>query len=184
MRRMRLFIAVPISAAIGSWLLDSFRALDIRHENLRITKKDNVHVTIKFLGDTEVSESEALTRILAEITANHPAVELSFTRGILMPHHRPRTIAAGLHATAELTALQRATDESLAAAGIAQPERKQYHPHITLARTRSPLSPDEERAVTEWRPQKNFSARQLILYESILKPDGPVYEAIAQYPLL
>ncbi len=181
---MRLFIAIPISEAIGKWLLDSFKALGVRHENLRITKKTNFHVTLKFLGDTDVSEIDPLTRILAEVAEDHVGAELSFTHGLLMPPHRPRAVALGIHATDELTALQRAIDEALADGRIAQPERKQYRPHITLARTRAPLSPDEERAITEWAPQKNFSARQMTLYESTLKPDGPVYEAIAEYPLL
>ena len=181
---MRLFIAVPIADAIGRWLLDAFGALGIHQENLRMTKRGNFHITIKFLGDTDVSEIDPLTRILGEVAEQHAAAELAFTHGILMPPHRPRTIALGIHATPELNALQRATDEALAAANLAQPERKQYRPHVTLARTRAPLSADEERAIVEWAPQRNFSTRQLILYESTLKPYGPVYEAIAEYPLL
>ena len=143
--------------------------------------EEQLHVTLRFIGEVERPMAEDIAAALGAIRS--PAVDLGLhgvgyfdqgRQGVLFARAIPREPLAALH---------KKVDRALMTAGL-EPERRAYHPHITLARRRkSSANPDgwlEAHAILAAEPEK---VAQFILYESHLGREGPHYETVAQFGL-
>ena len=142
---------------------------------------EQLHVTLRFIGDVDRPLAEDVATALGAIHA--PAIELSLAgvgwfdhgaRGALFARVAPRDPLAALHAK---------VDRTLVRLGLA-PEGRAYLPHITLARRRSgavdPAVWLERHAALSSTPER---VSAMILFESHLGRHGASYEAVASYPL-
>jgi len=100
--------------------------------------------------------------------------------------NRPQTIWMGVRDTdRQIASLEKELSDRLAGLGFV-PDRKPFHPHITLGRTRSPRGADALRkALESWHRKDACPCRfdRLVLFESQLTPAGPVYSALLEAPL-
>ncbi|HET6928714.1 MAG TPA: RNA 2',3'-cyclic phosphodiesterase [Candidatus Acidoferrum sp.] len=180
---MRLFIAIEIPENIRSAfasLLKDFRAIT---PQLKWVRSENLHVTLKFLGETDPDKLAPLQDALAAVRSAE-SVNLEFRGlGFFPNEKRPRVFWAGMQASANLKTL--AADIDRAVHNLAFPlEERPYTPHLTLARFSLPgIPPKLLHAINEKGSQSfgSLSTREFHLIESKLKPAGAEYTTLQSF---
>ncbi len=135
---IRTFVGLraPCTPALQSILRDIGR---LGH-GLRLTSPADLHLTLKFLGETPASQLPAIHDALAHVAgeATLQTVELT-SLGAFPDTARPAVLWAGLHPAEGLKQLAAALDRRLEPLGFV-PEARPYHPHLTLARVKGPVA--------------------------------------------
>jgi RNA 2',3'-cyclic 3'-phosphodiesterase len=178
---MRLFTAIEIPAEIKlrlSALLDRLRPF----AKLSWSPPEHLHVTTKFIGEWPEARLEELNRTLAAVHVPGP-IEIA-VRGLgWFPNERnPRVFWAGIESGPELATLAHATEQSLAALGIAAEDRE-FHPHLTLARRRNPVPLEHLRKELAKIPSIDFGRFQAGAFFLYLSTAGK-YIKLNEFPLL
>ena len=173
---MRLFVALRPPPAVRELLLDITDGVG----TARWQDDEQLHVTLRFLGDIERPQAEDIAAALAAVHAPAPHVRLAGVGRF------DGTLWAGLAPHDALAALHRKVDHACVRAGL-PPERRAYLPHITVARFSRSAGQDPE--VARWLAAHAglssplFTLTHLVLYESLLGRGGARYEALARWPL-
>lgn len=177
---MRLFIGIPLAAAV----IEELRAVSARLQSpgdgLRWTAPQSWHITLQFLGNTS---PEQLACIVARLRALHsPSVPVCLDE--LGCFDRAGILFAGIRLTPELLSLQERITAATQPCGFI-PETRPFQPHITLARSKG-RQHNFDNLKTRIRRPANFTrfvTREFLLYESFLSPTGSRYEIRARFPL-
>jgi 2'-5' RNA ligase len=183
---MRLFIAVELPETLRERLGEIQRGLDELRFGLRFVRPEGIHLTLKFLGEVE---PRRLDRIAAELRAAaadaQPTTLAAGGAGFFPGLERCRVVWVGLSGDlAPLRELHRDLDIRLHRLGFPR-ERGAFTPHLTLARVRDGLSPEQRAALTDSLaglqvPElERFQAREVRLFESFLERGGARYETRA-----
>ena len=173
---MRLFIALRPGPEIRSVLLDAMEGVACA----RWQDDDQMHVTLRFIGEVDRPQAEDVAAALDGIHA--PALQVRIA-GV---GRFADTLWAGLAPQEGLAALHRKVDHACVRAGL-QPERRAYVPHITLARFAR--SAGQDPAIARWLATHAalaspvFTLGHVALYRSTLGHGGARYEALARWPL-
>ena len=177
---MRLFLAIAIPDEIRSAfaaLLKEFRALA---PHLKWVHAENLHVTLKFLGETPPEKLAALRSAIAAIRSSDP-VRLEFRGlGFFPNEKRPRVFWAGMEASPNLKSLAADVDQSAHRLGFPLEDRP-FTPHLTLARLSSPAIAPKLLDAIRARNSQSFGsliATEFHLIESKLKPAGAEYTTV------
>ena len=177
----RVFVALSLPEATRA----SLAAIQAQLNAGRIVDEENLHLTLLFLGD---QDDEALGDLHDALTAiASPGLVLRIPGLGSFGGARPRALWAGIAPDPALSALHRAMKGAARRAGLAVEARK-FKPHVTIARFGHGFAEDEEFqrfvAAHAGLSLPPFEIRQFSLFASTLRPDGPVYEELAAYPLL
>jgi 2'-5' RNA ligase len=180
---VRLFIAIAIPENIRTGfasLLKEFRAVA---PQVKWVRAENLHVTLKFLGETESAKLAALQNVLAGVRSPDP-VTLEFRGlGFFPNEKRPRVFWAGMEASPNLKTLAADIDQAVHRLGFPLEERP-FTPHLTLARFSLPgIPPNLLLAVNERSGQSlgSLHAQEFHLIESKLKPTGAEYTTLQTF---
>ena len=181
---MRLFTALDISDDARASLEELVRLL-APAAPFQWSAPGNLHITAKFIGRWPKENYETLRLGLAAMPTPGP-IEIAI-RGLgWYPNpHSPRILFAGVAAGPGLALLHAAIDAACAAIGVPA-ELKPFHPHLTLARVKTP---DGLQAVRREIAQLaaaefgQFTARAFHLYESVTRPGGSEYHKLEEFPL-
>jgi 2'-5' RNA ligase len=177
---MRLFTAIDIPSGIKlrlCALVDRLRPL----AKLSWSPGEQFHVTTKFIGEWPEQGLDEVKHALAQAPSPGP-FEIA-VRGLgWFPNDRnPRVLWGGIEAGAELPALAHATEQALAAIGVAVEERE-FHPHLTLARRRNPVPLDRLRKELAELPSSDFGCFRAESFFLYLSKAGK-YTKLHEYPL-
>jgi RNA 2',3'-cyclic 3'-phosphodiesterase len=185
--RVRLFIALdlPEEVKAGIWRWGDRALAD---SALRRIVPESLHITLAFLGWRPAKEVERLGEILEESVGPAPLIELRDPEP-RPPRGRPRIFALpALSPGAEL--LQSDLQERLVEGHFYEAEKRQYWPHVTVARVRAEARGSKRPARVEKAPGKlsaalaeAFLGVRLTLYRSELQPAGARYVPLAQVEL-
>lgn len=183
---MRLFIAIAIPSEVRdslSLLLKDLRGIARKAKWVRA---ENLHVTLKFLGNTDPQSLEQIAGALKTVRSSQ-AVTLDFRGlGFFPNEKRPRVFWGGMEASANLRPLAESIDRGLHQIGFPL-EQRPFTPHLTLGRFDPPgLSPALADAVKR-HSSDNFGeaiAREFHLIESKLKSTGAEYTTIQSFPFV
>ena len=183
---MRLFVAIEIPGDIRSALAVFVKELRRTAPQAKWVRAENLHVTLKFLGETEPLKLGAIERVLAAIRSPLP-VSLEF-RGLgFFPNERkPRVFWLGMEASANLKMLASEIDHTLHQFGFLLEDRS-FPPHLTLARFNPPgLPPKLGSAAAEHSARKfgSLIAKEFHLIESKLKSTGAEYTTVKSFPFV
>jgi RNA 2',3'-cyclic 3'-phosphodiesterase len=184
---IRAFIAIELNDHIRHELSRIQSLLKRADADVKWTEPENLHLTIKFLGDTPIDKLPEINSVL-EQTANafHPFdIEIQ-ELGAFPNTHAPRIIWAGVTRQADqVTAIASMIESGLEPLGFKKADRA-FSTHITLGRARSPdgkvcLS----RAIAKTALPTGLTQKisRLILFQSELTSSGPVYSTIHQSAL-
>ena len=174
---MRAFIAIPlppsVRRALGSLAADVGRAWD--EGAVRWIPPDNIHLTLRFLDDTDAGLVPALAQVLDELAAAHAAFPLALQGTGAFPNPpRARVIWAGLDDPQQgLPRLKKELDRRLQSLGWPS-EKRPFRPHLTIGRVRERGRPPAGPWLVE-PPKVAFDAEAVELVESTLKPTGAEY---------
>lgn len=182
----RLFAALKITPDAG--FLSSYRSLQtsMRFQQIKWVEEHNIHITLKFFGDTEERKIPQISAILAELASRTTRFTFRLSKtGIFGSRYAPRVIWTGIDPYEPMTALMKAVHEDLRKAGF-EPDRQNQVPHLTLGRVKEIR--DREmfgRAMDQFSGLESqlIDSREIILYESILRREGPEYRAIGKYSM-
>lgn len=160
---IRLFFALWPDEATQTALM----RLQARMQGRR-TRRENLHITLAFLGRQPPDTLPVLAQILHGLAPANVALEID-----RIGYFRRKRIAwAGMNASPEpLTALHRTLTEALIRHGIDYDSASTFRPHVTLARDAAAPDKMPFEAVA-WRTS------QIALVESVTLPEGPVYRTV------
>lgn len=179
-RRRRVFFAsFPEPSARAALVRWQRRVLArCRARGLRAVAPATLHVTLRFLGEREAADVEALLAAAGELPAAAPPFQARCGALRLLPStRRPRVLAAELDSDGALEALAAAARAVASAVGI-EPDPRPFLPHLTLARLRP--GPASLEAVP---PPGPLAFGHVGLYESRLAASGARYRALWRAPL-
>ena len=183
---MRLFVALDIPEDVRSALAAFLATLRPACRNARWMRMENLHVTLRFIGETPDEQIEIIKKALAAIPSR-ATIPITFRGlGFFPDERRPQVLWAGIKAGVELVALAEAVDSALGPLGIPREERT-FTPHLTLARLESPRILHSLHEAVKNAGRLAFgrtSAGEFHLYQSLLKPAGPEYTRLATFSFL
>ncbi len=178
---IRLFVALRPPPAIRQSLLDIMEGVPAA----RWQDEEQLHVTLRFIGEVERPVAEDVAVALSQIVAPVPSVALTGV-GRFEKRGRTDTLWAAVSPHDTLAALHRKVDQACIRAGL-PPEHRAYLPHITVARLAR--STGFGPAVDGWLADHAglasplFPLTHLVLYQSHLGRDGATYEPVARWAL-
>jgi 2'-5' RNA ligase len=182
---LRVFVAVPLIPSIRTALESLIAGAAGSTRDVRWVDKDNLHITIKFLGDTLRERIPEVSVAVATACLGVPAFDLLISGiGAFPPRGAPKVIWAGVsRGGGHLAELAGRVDAALAELGFER-ERRPFSPHVTIGRVRSSTGS----AVGEIREllgaADGFVAGgqtvdEVTVMRSELRPQGPVYTRLA-----
>ena len=177
----RLFIALRPPSPIRDLLADMMDGVP----DARWQDDEQLHLTLRFVGEVDRHRAEDLASALAAIRAPTPVVALAGV-GQFAKRGRTDTLWAGLTPHDALAHLQRKVDQACVRSGL-EPDRRAYLPHVTVARLARGAGGHP--AIPAWlvryaaAASEPFALPHLTLYESLLGRGGARYDAIARWPL-
>lgn len=186
----RLFVAIDPEPAILETIFKLISTIKREYPmvGVRYTAPQNLHLTLLFLGDTDEQLIPKIETDLGKICQNFSQFDLEFSDLGAFPSRRnPRILWLGVKNPQPVTALAKAIiqDSGL----VLEPEKAQFSPHLTLGRVA-----EGARGASTETFSKMFSKlgnvkagstriREVLLYQSVLKPSGPVYTVLSRHPL-
>jgi len=187
---MRVFIAIDINEqirkALGNLQNELRSKVDIKKSDVKWVNPDNMHLTLKFLGEIKDQEAVDVCNITKKVASQHENFELALET---VGHFGGRSarvlwISTGQNSD-NLLQLQSDLEEQLASAGWPKETRK-FSGHLTLCRVRNSKAGVKLAQMTEG--YKDFklgtiSADSVSVYQSQLTPKGPVYTVLGNYKL-
>lgn len=166
-------------------LSDVLRQLNSMGSQFRCVATENLHVTLKFLGETPRRQILRIKAAMQDVTENLcPFHWEAIDVGVFPNRRRPAVVWAGVQPAAQFAKIAEALDERLQLLGF-QPENRTYRPHLTLCRIRSRLNV----GLDDWLGRLSghrFAAaemRELHLYESCLRGGKVCYRILESVQL-
>ncbi|MBX3437418.1 MAG: RNA 2',3'-cyclic phosphodiesterase [Planctomycetaceae bacterium] len=175
---IRAFVAIcvaPSPALRG--ILDDLASLGRAVKPVAI---ENLHLTVKFLGNTDPVWISGVEKVLQEIAASTPEFDVALQGlGAFPSPSRPLVIWTGMTPSEVVSRLASDVESALVRFGFAA-ETRPFHPHVTLARIKT--RPSRELAgLLERHPETEFATfpvRAIVLMQSQLTPSGPRYTPV------
>jgi len=182
-----MFVALDLPPDARSSLVAWRDELISGRRDLRPVRAEALHVTLVFLGWQAEKEADAIAAAAFEACSGLPAARLRAGAVRPIPPRAARLFALDLDDDeGRAEAVQAAMSDALEAGRWYRPEKRPFWPHLTLARVkpgparprRPPPLPDAPAP-----PGEAFEANELTLYRSTLRPQGAVYDPLAQATL-
>ncbi|MFZ5596837.1 MAG: RNA 2',3'-cyclic phosphodiesterase [Bacillota bacterium] len=190
MKKLRLFWAVNLPGELKAKLAAVVDRLGGCGADAKWVERDNLHVTVKFLGDVDTGRVEEITGTVSRGLKYFPAFRLDLGGpGFFPGPASPRVFWVGLSGGAgSLAEMAGIVDDVMGGLGFAREGRK-FSPHLTLARIRSPRNIKElAGAVASLKDvfgeMGGFNVSSLDLMQSDLTRSGPVYSKLASVELV
>lgn len=182
--RQRLFWAVELPGAAGEAVAAVVRVLRERPDGdaVRWVRAENLHVTLRFLGDVAADRVPVLQESVASQVAPIAPFELALGEAHAFPSaRRPRVIALVVQPPEPLEALAAAVERGVQAAGFA-PEPRRFRAHLTLGRVR-PRESVPDVTGPDTRVAETLHVTEAVLFRSELRPSGARYTPLARAAL-
>lgn len=175
---MRLFVALSVPDSVAQSLM----LIQGGVPGARWQRRDQLHLTLRFIGEVDGRDAAALDEVLAGIVA--PAFSLQLHGVGQFGNKQPHALWAAARKNEALENLQRKVGNAIRRVGHAQDAHK-FVPHVSLARLRHP----RPAKVIEWLTHHalytsaEFPVGAFHLYSSKLTSDGSLYRIEQDYPL-
>ncbi|WP_153556017.1 RNA 2',3'-cyclic phosphodiesterase [Roseimaritima sediminicola] len=183
MKDIRTFIAVPMEPNVQKAAKELVRKLQDQGDGVRWVPLDNLHLTLKFLGDVDNTMIPRVCQVVRRCCQHVPVTPLHLVGAGGFPDaRRPRVVWAGIESGGEVFAqLVAELEEEFAALGFKR-EPRDWMPHLTLGRTRRggrhPEQLAQRLAENASRDLGWMQAREVCVYASYLDKHGPSYHVM------
>jgi len=180
---MRAFIAIDLPDKIKGYLSKIQKELKINSAKIKWVEKENLHLTVKFLGELDEAKINEVKQALSKIEFKPQTVSLSEI-GVFPSENYIRVIWAGIKPSDKIVELQQKIETSLAELGIKKENRK-FETHITLGRVK--FIKDKKELIDKIKSvdikTEEFVLDCFKLKKSTLTEKGPVYEDLSIFPV-
>ncbi len=183
---VRSFIAIAIPVPIKERIGKLIDILWKYHADVKWTKYENLHLTLKFLGDTpEILLPKIHEALIGAVSSFKTFCIRIYGTGCFPNKKYPKVIWIGLEHSNILKSLSQDIEDSMVNFGY-QKERKAFNPHLTLGRVRSQKGIID--IMTELENYQNYDfgnleVRNIELMKSVLKPKGAEYTCLFRIPI-
>jgi len=182
----RTFVAIELPLDLRKQIVEHIARLRREVPDVRASwsREDNLHLTLKFLGNVPVAEIPKLSEAVERAAKAESPFEITVSgAGTFPPRGRPNVLWIGTEA-AGLPALQRTIEQECGAADFPR-EARPFHPHLTIARLRRPegareLGENHERL--GFTPQ-SFTVSEVVVFRSELLREGSTHTALSRHSL-
>lgn len=180
---VRCFIAVECT---NNEIVDGIKrvqnALESTGANLKHVEPENIHLTLKFLGEIEQHKADEIAEIIREISFEPFSFKVEEV-GVFPNLRRTATIWAGItDGVSDLSAVFEEVDSKMGKLGFER-ERRRFHPHLTISRVRSGKNRDqlvEELLAVKDQVFGVIHVDHISLKKSVLTQKGPIYSTLAE----
>ena len=178
---IRAFIAVDLDDPVIEKVCNVVAILKSRITEIRWLRKENLHLTLKFLGNIAESQVEPITAALRHpLGLFSPCTISAKGLGVFPDFRRPKILWVGLTGD-QLVQLAAEIESALMPLGFT-PENRAFTPHLTIGRWREGSRPAKNlRQEIDSLNDFEFGAcavRQIVLFQSVLKPEGASYSEL------
>jgi 2'-5' RNA ligase len=183
----RLFAALKIHP--DAEFLEKYRELrhELSHEQIKWVEESNIHITLKFFGETEEQKIKDICSVLGTRSSVTLPVLIHLNGlGIFGSSYAPKVIWVGIEPYAEISLLMTNVHSDLKSVGF-DPDRQNPVPHLTLGRIkflRDKIIFDRTIKLFKTIVSSPVLIGQMVLYESILRREGPEYIALHKFPFI
>ncbi|MBT3285517.1 RNA 2',3'-cyclic phosphodiesterase [Candidatus Bathyarchaeota archaeon] len=178
----RSFVAVECQGVLHSRFVEAQGVLKATGASIKLVEVENIHITLKFLGDIEDHQVEEVAEVIRNITFE----PFEFTVegvGVFPNLKRPKTIWAGISTgVGEIANIVKEVNSSLAKLDF-EKDRRNFHPHLTITRVRGGQNRDRLVDALLGMEEMEFGkvkVDRIYLKKSVLTPNGPIYSTIAE----
>ncbi len=178
----RLFVGVPVSDEVRKRVKSIYENLKETGADLKFVSLENLHLTVKFLGDVEEGRIPSIIKILNALQQKKFTISLKNV-GVFPSFDRIKVIWIGMEGK-EFLPLMRGVNEKLDY--IRKENRQEEVPHLTVARVKSGRNKEQLLRVLREVGATEFGQMildKVVLYESELKPNGPIYTVVEEFGL-
>jgi 2'-5' RNA ligase len=185
----RLFLAIPIKTNDNGFipLLEGLRRQLAHEKRINWVKPEHIHLTLKFIGNTPNEDIPKIIDGVGEMLQSHKSFTMDFNRtGIFGSRYAPRVLWLGMQNTPqELYDLEEDTLSTFDKLGYLR-DRQNFVPHITLGRIKELCEKQYFQKIVAATEQKSYikqDVNEIILFQSILRPEGAFYKEIKKFEL-
>ncbi|MCS7223533.1 MAG: RNA 2',3'-cyclic phosphodiesterase [Armatimonadetes bacterium] len=181
---MRCFLAIELDDLVRDRLSKVIDDWSQHKASVKWVERDNLHLTIKFLGQFPDERVDDLSQRLQEVCRSvQPFVFNVEGTGVFPDWKRPRVIWIGVRDGELLKQVHKKVEGVTSRLGVEREERP-FHPHITVGRVRThqeikPLM-DAVKSLKD-EPFGSVRADHLTFFESRLTSQGPIYRVISRF---
>lgn len=182
----RTFIAVKVEPEESFLNLISSLRSGLQNDSVKWTNTSQIHITLVFLGNTKEEDISPVIEMLRNKCMDTGKFELVMRgAGVFKSFTDPRIIWTGIEDSEKLSDLNRKISDGLNELKI-KIEDRPFKPHLTIARIKHISDTDALKKMISGFPDRliqKIPVSEVIFFESILLPAGPVYKPIAQIEL-
>ena len=185
----RTFLAIPIAVGTEYPALVQRLQRNLEHErrNINWCKTDQIHLTLKFVGDTPDEDVPKIIEACRQVAQRHQPFTMDFNRtGIFGSNHSPRVLWLGMKD--EPKALYELEEDVLDAfddLGYLR-DRQNFVPHLTVCRIKQLIDKPFFQQVYQGIEQKTYlhaEVKEIVYFQSFLQPTGAFYKTLKRIPL-
>ncbi|WP_297497849.1 RNA 2',3'-cyclic phosphodiesterase [Thermococcus sp.] len=182
---MRAFIAIDVSDEVRDNLLKAQERIGNKVAKIKFVERENLHVTLKFLGEIDEALAEEVKKALGEIANRHRKHRVKVKGiGVFPNPNYVRVIWAGIENDEGLKAIAQDVEKEMHRLGFKKD--KDFVAHVTIGRVKFVKDKLELTMALKDLANKDFGefeVNAIELKKSTLTPKGPIYETIARFEL-
>jgi len=177
----RLFAAIKVHPSEEYIRLFNEISSSLSHERIKWVKPENMHLTLKFFGQTDEKQILLITKAMEiGVATSKPFTLKIVNTGIFGSHYDPKVIWFGIDMRDELDILAKNIFDELRKSGWQQ-DRQNFIPHLTIGRIKELKDKSLFQQILSKYNAVEIQEEivtEIILYESILHREGPLYEEV------
>lgn len=161
---------------------------DIRKTNadVKLVELENIHITVKFLGDTDEQHIDAIEQRMKESVQGIKPFPITLRgTGVFPNKNYVKVLWVGITDEGTIEAIAKAIDASLAPLGFKK-EQRGFSPHLTVGRVKTARNKERLLRVVDQYNAEEFTVQEvqaLMLKKSDLTPQGPMYSTLREVRL-
>jgi 2'-5' RNA ligase len=180
---MRLFVAIDLGEELIDKLVSVQKKIGSRDYDLKLVEPENLHLTLKFLGEVDESRLGQVERLVSEsLKGTHPFTLSLQGLGYFGSGSFMKVVWVGVYSGKdEFVRLTRSLESSLSAI---RREEREPSPHLTIARVKSG-SQALAHEILSMKDVKlgEVGVKEIKLKQSVLTPQGPIYSDVKTFIL-
>ena len=184
----RTFLAIQIPTGTEYPALVDKLKKNLTHEKfINYCRPENIHLTLKFLGSTPVDDIPAIIEACQKVAKKHQPFTMDFDRtGLFGSNRVPRVLWLGMNNQPQaLFDLEEDLLDAFDDLGYIR-NRQNFVPHLTVCRIKSLVDKQFFMKIYDSIEPKTYlhaDVKELVYYQSILQPTGPIYKVLKKIPL-
>ena len=187
MKRTFLAIHIPVGEEYPALVERLQRNLEHEQRNINWCKTNQIHLTLKFVGDTPDSDVPKIIDACQQVAQRHQPFAMDFNRtGIFGSNHSPRVLWLGMKDEPKaLYALEEDVLDAFDSLGYLR-DRQNFVPHLTVCRIKTLVDKPFFQQVYRGIEQKTYlhaDVKEMVYLQSFLQPTGAFYKTLKRIPL-